>query len=243
MRKKDILGNILTEELNRFNQIGSYVNEQFLGLGSSNTSLLEQEPTEDEEVVDDESEDAAALADFPSGDETTDETGNETGNKTGDETGDELVGDDTGDTTEDVSDSNTEELEVTDIVNMTKETGDKTDELETTIQKQSDNLNSLIDKLDDLESKLNNMDKIVSVVDNLEAKFDEYRPQTPVEKLELRYLDSGPFSQSPKDYWEEKGDKLKKQKDKHEYVLNGEEVSDYSEGDIKNSWVYSPEDE
>ena len=87
------------------------------------------------------------------------------------------------------------------------------------------------------------MDKIISAVDNLEDKFEKYRPQTPVEKLELRYLDSGPFNQSPKSYWEEKGEKLKQQKDKHEYVLNGEEVSDYSEGDIKNSWVYSPEEE
>ena len=41
---------------------------------------------------------------------------------------------------------------------------------------------------------------------------------------------------------EKKGD-LKKQKDKHEYKLNSEEVSDYNEGDIKNSWLYSPEDE
>ena len=36
---------------------------------------------------------------------------------------------------------NTEELDVTDIVNMTKETGEKTNELETTISKQSENLN------------------------------------------------------------------------------------------------------
>jgi len=211
MRKKQLIESILSEELKRFNQIGDYVNEQFMGLSSGNVSLMEQEPTEDEE----EGADEDPLAGLDLGDEDL-ET----------ETSD-----------------NTEELEVTDIVNMTKETGEKTDELETTISKQSENLNSLIDKLDDLESKLNNMDKIISAVDNLEDKFEKYRPQTPVEKLELRYLDSGPFNQSPKTYWEEKGEKLKQQKDKHEYVLNGEEVSDYSEGDIKNSWVYSPEEE
>lgn len=242
MRKKELLENILSEELKRFNQIGTYVNglnEQFIGLGTSNTSLLEQDPPDDEledptgdEAVEDPN--AGALADLEGGDdlEVADDAG---GDDTEDIGGDLDLEGDTAD--------NTEELEVTDIVNMTKETGEKTDELETTISKQSENLNSLINKLDDLESKLNNMDKIISAVDNLEDKFEKYRPQTPVEKLELRYLDSGPFNQSPKDYWEEKSDKLKKQKDKHEYVLNGEEVSDYNEGDIKNSWVYSPDEE
>ena len=242
MRKKELLANILSEELERFNQIGNYVNglnEQFIGLGTTNTALLEQDPPADEledPTGDEEGEDpnAAALADLEVGDDLGGDTGE-----------DDLGGDDTGEDlgAETETTDNVEELEVTDIVNMTKETGEKTDELETTISKQSENLNSLIDKLDDLESKLNNMDKIISAVDNLEDKFEKYRPQTPVEKLELRYLDSGPFNQSPKAYWEEKGEKLKKQKDKHEYVLNGEEVSDYNEGDIKNSWVYSPDEE
>jgi len=241
MRKKQLIGSILSEELKRFNQIGNYVNEQFMGLSSANVSLMEQEPTEDEEEGGEDEDPLAgldlgddAVADDLGGDDTTDTTDTE---DTEDISGDEDLG------LETETSDNTEELEVTDIVNMTKETGEKTDELETTIGKQSENLNSLINKLDDLESKLNDMDKIISVVDNLEDKFEKYRPQTPVEKLELRYLDSGPFNQSPKSYWEEKGEKLKQQKDKHEYVLNGEEVSDYSEGDIKNSWVYSPEGE
>ena len=47
------------------------------------------------------------------------------------------------------------------------------------------------------------MDKIINV-DNLEDKFEKYRPQTPVEKLELRSRQWS-FNQSPKNYWEEKG--------------------------------------
>tara|TARA_Y100001937_G_scaffold62472_1_gene85691 strand:- start:3513 stop:4238 length:726 start_codon:yes stop_codon:yes gene_type:complete len=241
MRKKQLIESILSEELKRFNQIGDYVNEQFMGLSSQNVSLMEQEPTEDEEEG---GGDEDPLADLDlGGDEVTDDLGGEDTTDTTDTTDTADTGDTEDSSLETETSDNTEELEVTDIVNMTKETGEKTDELETTISKQSENLNSLIDKLDDLEAKLNNMDKIISAVDNLEDKFEKYRPQTPVEKLELRYLDSGPFNQSPKSYWEEKGEKLKQQKDKHEYVLNGEEVSDYSEGDIKNSWVYSPEEE
>ena len=138
---------------------------------------------------------------------------------------------------------NTEEIDVTDIVTMTKETGEKAEELEGTIGKQKDSIDSLISKLDDLESKLNGMDKMMSSINQLEDKIEEYRPQTPEEKLELRYLDSGPFNQSPKKYWEEKKGDLKKQKDKHEYVLTSDEVDDINDSDIKNSWVYSPEEE
>ena len=87
------------------------------------------------------------------------------------------------------------------------------------------------------------MDKMMSSINQLEDKIEEYRPQTPEEKLELRYLDSGPFNQSPKKYWEEKKGDLKKQKDKHEYVLTSDEVDDINDSDIKNSWVYSPEEE
>ncbi len=236
-RRKEI-ENILSEELERFNQIGGYVenlHEQFLGFAGAKTELGEQ----DEEGGDDlnielDVEDDAGTAE---GDDTTADEGG--GDDLG---GDDLGGDDLGGDTPD-SGGNTEEIDVTDIVSMTKETGEKAEELEGTIGKQKDSIDSLITKLDDLESKLNSMDKVMSSINDLEDKIEEYRPQTPEEKLELRYLDSGPFNQSPKKYWEEKKGDLKKQKDKHEYVLTSDEVENVNDNDIKNSWVYSPEDE
>ena len=243
MGRKKKIENILSEELKRFNQIGGYVenlHEQFLGFASSTTELDEQDdlnieidPADDEEG-------------------TTEETPQETPPETGEEGAGDLGLDDDdlglgGEDTEttDTTDSggSTEEIDVTDIVTMTKETGEKTDELEGTIGKQKDSIDSLISKLDDLEGKLNSMDKVMSSINNLEDKIEEYRPQTPEEKLELRYLDSGPFNQSPKKYWEEKKGDLKKQKDKHEYVLTADDVENVNDNDIKNSWVYSPEDE
>ena len=243
MGRKKKIENILSEELKRFNQIGGYVenlHEQFLGFASSTTELDEQDdlnieidPADDEEG-------------------TTEETPQETPPETGEEgAGDlglddddlDLGGEDTETTDTTDSGGSTEEIDVTDIVTMTKETGEKTDELEGTIGKQKDSIDSLISKLDDLEGKLNSMDKVMSSINNLEDKIEEYRPQTPEEKLELRYLDSGPFNQSPKKYWEEKKGDLKKQKDKHEYVLTADDVENVNDNDIKNSWVYSPEDE
>ena len=238
MSRRKNIKSVLSEELQRFNQIGGYVenlHEQFLGFAGGRTELGEQEEEEEEETDTPEGgEDDLGL------DDTTEETGDELG-------GDDPFADEAGETEDDDlgddTTGNTEEIDVTDIVTMTKETGEKAEELEGTIGKQKDSIDSLISKLDDLEGKLNGMDKMMSSINQLEDKIEEYRPQTPEEKLELRYLDSGPFNQSPKKYWEEKKGDLKKQKDKHEYVLTSDEIDDINDSDIKNSWVYSPEDE
>ena len=232
MSRRKNIKSVLSEELQRFNQIGGYVenlHEQFLGFAGGRTELGEQE--EEETDTPKGGEDDLGL------DDTTEETGEDLGGE--DLGGEDLGGEDLGG---DISD-NTKEIDVTDIVTMTKETGEKAEELEGTIGKQKDSIDSLISKLDDLENKLNGMDKVMSSINQLEDKIEEYRPQTPEEKLELRYLDSGPFNQSPKKYWEEKKGDLKKQKDKHEYVLTSDEIDDINDSDIKNSWVYSPEEE
>lgn len=262
-RKKEI-ENILSEELRRFNQIGGYVanlHEQFVGGGGSGfenkqgaSSLLNKFQKRQEIGEQEEDDDLNIDLDVTTTDDTnteegdTEETPQET--PTGDlgldddlGLGDDLGVEDTETTDTTDSGGSTEEIDVTDIVTMTKETGEKTEELEGTIGKQKDSIDSLITKLDDLEGKLNSMDKVMSSINNLEDKIEEYRPQTPEEKLELRYLDSGPFNQSPKKYWEEKKGDLKKQKDKHEYVLTADDVENVNDNDIKNSWVYSPEDE
>jgi uncharacterized coiled-coil protein SlyX len=229
MGRKKHLSNILSEELARFNQIGGYVenlHEQFLGFAGGRTELGEQE--EEEVSIEDTDTEEPVEGDLDLGAEES--TGDDLDLGTEDSGSEDLGG-------------NTEEIDVTDIVTMTKETGEKAEELEGTIGKQKDSIDSLISKLDDLESKLNGMDKMMSSINQLEDKIEKYRPQTPEEKLELRYLDSGPFNQSPKKYWEEKKGEMKKQKDKHEYVLTSDEVDDINDSDIKNSWVYSPEEE
>lgn len=231
MAKNKTLETILNEDLKRFNEIGNYVknlDEQFLGFASGNRFDL-SEQDEETPVEEPAGEEAPA-------EEQTDDLELDLEDTTTDESPE-------GDLDLGGSDENTEEIDVTDIVTMTKETGKKTEELGGTIEKQNSSIDSLISKLDDLELKLNDMDKMMASISDLENKIEEYRPQTPEEKLELRYLDSGPFNQSPKKYWEEKQGKLKQQKDKHDYVLTSDEVEDYNESDIKNSWVYNPEDE
>jgi len=241
MSRRKQIENILSEELNRFNQIGGYVenlHEQFLGFAGNTRAELGEQEGEDElgledTATDDTATDDTATDDLGIDDTATDEVG----------TDDSLEDDLGGDIEDTTGESGTEEIDVTDIVTMTKETGEKAEELEGTIGKQKDSIDSLISKLDDLEGKLNSMDKVMASINHLEDKIEEYRPQTPEEKLELRYLDSGPFNQSPKKYWEGKKGELKKQKDKHEYVLTADDIENVNDNDVKNSWVYSPEDE
>tara|TARA_Y100001938_G_C8011316_1_gene390206 strand:- start:483 stop:1106 length:624 start_codon:yes stop_codon:yes gene_type:complete len=144
---------------------------------------------------------------------------------------------------EEEGDSDVEELDVTDIVTMTKETGEKADTVSKEISTQSKRIEDLIGKLDSLENQLGDMDKIINQMNNLETKFEDLKPATPQEKLELRSLDSGPFTQKPHEFWDEKNAELAKQPDKHEYVLTADEVADYNETDIKNSWVADEEEE
>jgi hypothetical protein len=127
----------------------------------------------------------------------------------------------------------TEEVEITDLVNSQKSMSDKQEEY----------FNNLFDQIKNLESKLGEMDNLVNIVNNLETKIEKMRPKTPEEKLELRSLDSGPFNQKLSDFFDDKKDDMEKS-GKNEYVLTTDDVEDYSPIEIKGSFNdYDEEDE
>ena len=127
----------------------------------------------------------------------------------------------------------TEEVEITDLVNSQKSMSDKQEEY----------FNNLFDQIKNLESKLGEMDNLVNIVNNLETKIEKMRPKTPEEKLELRSLDSGPFNQKLSDFFDDKKDDMEKS-GKNEYVLTTDDVEDYSPSEIKGSFNdYDEEDE
>ena len=119
----------------------------------------------------------------------------------------------------------TEELEITDLVNKQNEISDKQDEY----------MDSMFDKLNDLESKLSQMDQIFSKINDIEAKVEKYREKSPEEKLQLRSLDSYPYNQKLTDFFADKEVEMQ-QTGKNEYVLTSDEVENYSDADIKKSF-------
>jgi type IV secretory pathway VirB10-like protein len=117
------------------------------------------------------------------------------------------------------------ELEITDLVKSQKNIEDKQEEY----------FENLFQQINDLETKLSNMDNIVNKLNDLESKIEKYRERTPQEKLELRSLDSGPFNQKLSQFFEDKEEDMEKT-GKNEYVLTQKDIEDYSPIDIKKSF-------
>ena len=119
----------------------------------------------------------------------------------------------------------TEELDITDLINSQKTIEDKQEEY----------FNNLFKQLENLEKKVGEMDNLVNTINSLESKIEKMRPKTPEEKLELRSLDSGPFKQKLTDFFVDKKEEMEKS-GKNEYVLTSDEVEDYSPGEIEDSF-------
>jgi hypothetical protein len=121
--------------------------------------------------------------------------------------------------------SKKEELEITDLVKSQKNVEEKQEEY----------FQQLFSHLTDLENRLGDMDTIVNKLNDLEAKLEKYREKSPEEKLQLRSLDSGPYSQKLSDFFSDNQDKFEKQ-GKDEYILTKDEVEDFSPHEIKKSF-------
>lgn len=119
----------------------------------------------------------------------------------------------------------TEEVEVTDLVDSQKNIE----------KKQEEYFNNLFGQLNNLESKLKEMDGLMTKLNSLEMKIEKYREKTPQEKLELRTYDSYPFNQRLSDFFEDKKEEMEKT-GKHDYVLTTDDVKNINVNDIKNSF-------
>jgi len=134
--------------------------------------------------------------------------------------------------TPDVLEGGTEELDITDLVTAQNDMS----------AKQEEYMDSMIDRLNDLTTKLGDMDTIISKINNLENKVDKYRQKTPEEKLQLRSLDSYPYNQKLSDFFMDKEEDMEKS-GKNEYVLTSDEVENFTDRDVKTSFDAPFEDE
>jgi hypothetical protein len=130
---------------------------------------------------------------------------------------------------------NTEEIDITDLVNMTKS-------VKKDIEDNKQNNTSVINKMDDvftklgdLEQKLAQMDAVMDRINRLDSKLETLRQKTPQEKLEMRSLDSYPFNQNPQQFFANKQDEMMAS-GKNEYVLTKDEVENYSNDLIRQSF-------
>jgi hypothetical protein len=123
------------------------------------------------------------------------------------------------------TESGTEELDVTELVNSQKK-------IET---KQEEYFENLFNYLQNLESRLSDMDNLVNKLNDIESKIEKFRPKSPEEKLALRTIDSGPFNKKLSDFFDDKKEDWEKS-GKHEYILTSDEIEDISPAEIKNTF-------
>lgn len=109
----------------------------------------------------------------------------------------------------------------------------------------SQNTSQLLKKFSELEHRVASMDNLSIKIDALEKEVVKRNP-TPVEKLEMRSLNSFPYSLKLTDYWNEKEgpyDVTGQDSKKKEYVLTKNDVDHgYSDSQIKQSFNVKPED-
>ena len=121
--------------------------------------------------------------------------------------------------------SDSEELDITELVTAQKDIQSK----------QDDYFENLFGQLTKLESRLGEMDAIMNKLNALENKIEKYREKTPQEKLELRSYDSYPFNQKLSQFFDDKKDEMEKT-GKNDYVLTPDDVTDINVNDIKGSF-------
>jgi len=133
------------------------------------------------------------------------------------------------------SDDTTEDIDVTELVNMTKNIKQELESSKTDNSGVIEKMDGVFNKLSELEGKLADMDNIIAKIDELGSKVEQMKPPTPVEKLEMRSLDSYPFNQKPDEFFAEKQQQMR-DTGKNEYVLTKDDVMNYNKEDIKQSF-------
>lgn len=137
---------------------------------------------------------------------------------------------------------NVEEIDITDLVNMTKSIKKDMDDKKSESDEVVGKMDTVFSKLNDLESKLSQMDNVLTKIDQLGQKMEDMREKTPQEKLEMRSLDSYPFNQNPQQFFANKQAEMQ-QSGKNEYVLTKQEIDNYSTDIIRNSFNSDTEED
>ena len=229
---------LLSEDLKRYQQLLEYTfyvpeKEE----GEVDDLLLDDMLTEQDPIGDDP---FAAASDEPSeevdvdlDDEETPEETPEEGGET-DPFGTDTEVEDEFAMEEPLGDEETVEVDVTDIV-------DKTEETKASVDDMGQKMDDLLSKLGDLESQVTDMDGVINKIDDLEKEIERRNP-TPVERLEMRSMDSFPYSVKLTDYWKDK-EGYDTSEPEDEYTLTQSDIENFDEKEIRASFEGDSEEE
>lgn len=103
-----------------------------------------------------------------------------------------------------ISDENVEEIDVTELTDAQDDIEKKLNDMSGRFDKLFKYIDTLGNKVDSIINHSNNLISATNIkIDDLKREIEERNP-TEIEKLNLRSLDSAPFTQKPNEYWDEK---------------------------------------
>jgi len=232
---------VLSEELKRYRQLLEYTFYVPENEKDENGNLLTDDQYITEQDPAGEAEEDPFMA--VGGDETAPEAGVEppkTDPLADDAEVEDVAADETETATETPetstgTDDGSVEIDVTDIV-------DKTEATKTSVEGMSSKMDELLNKLSELESQVSGMDNVINKIDDLEKEIEKRNP-TPVERLEMRSMDSFPYSVKLTDFWKDKEGYEATEENEEEFVLKQSDVDNYNEKDIRKSFQFSKTEE
>jgi outer membrane murein-binding lipoprotein Lpp len=136
----------------------------------------------------------------------------------------------------------TEEIDITDLVNMTKSLKKDIEGNQNDHSQVLTKMDDVFTKLDDLSQKLTQMDQVMAKIDQLGTQVQQMKPKTEVEKLEMRSLDSYPFNQKPQEFFANKQSEMRAS-GKNEYILTKDEVQDYTPETLRDTFNQTDEED
>ncbi len=133
----------------------------------------------------------------------------------------------------DTGSDETVELDVTELVKGSEEAKQSAEQA-------NEKIDSLLSMVGKLENQLKSMEQISSKIDSLETELEKRAP-TPEEKIEMRSLDSYPYSVKLTDFWSSQEGQYdiidKEDEEPKEYTLTQDDINtDYSITDVKSSF-------
>lgn len=137
------------------------------------------------------------------------------------------------------------EIDITQLVQSTEEAKMGADMA-------NEKMSQLIQHFNDLNKKINQLEDLNDKIKELEDEIVKRNP-TPVEKLEMRSLDSFPYNLKLTDYWEDKeeegdieatGDAVEDVNGQEEYVLTDKDIdADYNQRQILQTFDIDNDDD
>jgi hypothetical protein len=247
MSKK--LDNILSEEVKRFNSIMAYQDKLSEGHHYKFYEAEEEAPIEEpapDAGVDTAIPDAEMGTEAPAADPNAVDAGVDT-----------AIPDAEMGTEAPVEDPNTAvapeapaaegdtEVDVTDLVNTSKELAGKTDSIIQKISDSSNKIESIIAKVNGVEQGLQKMDSVIQQMNALTKQVELMRPPTEEERRKALAKDSYPFSVTQDEYMGGNAPKTQTDLENRPDKLSMMDslMNNYNETDIKNSFYNSNNNE